>query len=60
MRPLRRPKHIWEDNIKMDLRKIGFGGMDFIYLSQGRDRWWTIVNLVLNLQNSIEGREFLD
>jgi hypothetical protein len=28
--PLRRPRHTWEDNTKMDLRKIGWGGMDWI------------------------------
>jgi hypothetical protein len=37
----------WEDNIKMDLRKIGFGGMDFIYLAQDRDRW-VLVNTITN------------
>jgi hypothetical protein len=35
-RPLRRPRHRWEDNIKIYLRKIGFGGMDWIHLAQDR------------------------
>jgi hypothetical protein len=29
----------WEDNIKMDIQEIGFGGMDWIKLAQDRDRW---------------------
>jgi hypothetical protein len=35
-RPLGRPGHTWEDNIKIDLRKIGWGGMDWIDLAQDR------------------------
>jgi hypothetical protein len=34
-RPLRRPRHRWEDNIRTDLREIGWGGMDWIWLSIG-------------------------
>jgi hypothetical protein len=37
-RPLGRPRHRWEDNIKMDLREVGWGGMDWINLAQDRDR----------------------
>jgi hypothetical protein len=33
-RPLRRHRHRWEDNIKVDLRKIGCGGMDWSHLAQ--------------------------
>jgi hypothetical protein len=36
--PLGRPSHRWEDNIKMDLREIGWGGMDWIGLAQDRDQ----------------------
>jgi hypothetical protein len=36
-RPLGRPRHRWKDNIKMDLRERGRGGMDWIYLAQDRD-----------------------
>ena len=39
MRPLGRPRHRWEDNIKMDLQEVGCGGMDWIELAQDRDRW---------------------
>jgi hypothetical protein len=37
-RPLRRIRHTWEDNIKMDLQKVGMGGMDWIELAQDRDK----------------------
>jgi hypothetical protein len=49
-RPLGRPRHRWEDNIKMDLQKVGGGGMDWIELAQDRDRWWALVIAVMNLQ----------
>jgi hypothetical protein len=45
-----RPRHRWEDNIKMDLREIGFGDMDSIHLAQDRDRWRAPVNTVMNLR----------
>jgi hypothetical protein len=38
-RPLGRPRRRWEDNIKMDLREVGWGGMDWISLAQDRNRW---------------------
>ena len=38
----------WEDNIKMDLPEVGCEGMDWIELAQDRDRWWTLVNAVIN------------
>ena len=37
-RPLGRPRRRWEDNIKMDLQEVGFGGTDWIELAQDRDR----------------------
>jgi hypothetical protein len=48
-RPLGRPRCRWENNIKMDLREIGWGGMDWIDLAQVRDQWRAIVNMVMNL-----------
>jgi hypothetical protein len=48
--PLGRPRRRWEDNIKMDLREVGWGGMDWINLAQDRDRWRTVVNTVMNLR----------
>jgi hypothetical protein len=47
-RPLRRPKHRREDNMKMDLQDVGCGVMVWIYLAQDRDRWWVLVKAVLN------------
>jgi hypothetical protein len=38
-----------EDNIKVDLREIGFGDADWIHLAQDRDRWWAVVNTVMNV-----------
>ena len=38
-RPLGRPRLRWEDNIRMDLQELGYGGMDWIELAQDRDRW---------------------
>ena len=49
-RPLGRPRHSWEDNIKMDLQEVGCGGMDWIELAQDRDRWRALVNAVMNLR----------
>jgi hypothetical protein len=49
-RPLERPKRRWEDNIKMDLREIGFGDVDWIHLVLDRDRWRALVNTVMNLR----------
>ena len=48
-RPLGRPRPRWEDNIKMDLQEVGGGG-DWMLLAQDRDRWWTLVNMVMNLR----------
>jgi hypothetical protein len=49
-RPLGRPRRRWEDNIKMDLKEIGFGDVDWIHLAQDRDRWRALVNTVMNLR----------
>jgi hypothetical protein len=49
-RPLGRPRRRWEDNIKMDLREIGWGGMDWIDLAQDRDQWRALVNTIKNLR----------
>jgi hypothetical protein len=48
-RPLGRPRRRWED-IKMNLRKIGFGYVDWIHWAQDRDRWRALVNTVMNLR----------
>jgi hypothetical protein len=49
-RPLGRARHRWEGNIKMDLQDMGWEGMDCMDLAQERDRWWALVNAVMNLQ----------
>jgi hypothetical protein len=49
-RPLARPRCRWEDGIRMDLREIGLGGMDWIRLAQERDRLWGVVSAVMNLR----------
>jgi hypothetical protein len=40
----------WEDNIKMDVKAVEFGGMDWIELAQDRDTWRALVNAVMNLR----------
>jgi hypothetical protein len=49
-RPLGRPRRRWEDNIKMDLREIGFRDVDWIHWARDRDRWRALVNTVMNLR----------
>jgi hypothetical protein len=48
--PLGRPRRRWEDNIKMHLMEMGFGDVDWIHLTQDRDRWRALVNMVMNLR----------
>jgi hypothetical protein len=49
-RPLGRPRHRWEDGIKMDLTEIGWGGVAWIHLAEDRDLWRAVVNAVMNLR----------
>jgi hypothetical protein len=49
-RPLGRLRRRWVDNIKMDLREIGWYGMDLIDLAQDRNQWRALVNTVMNLR----------
>jgi len=49
-RKLGRPRHRWEGYIKMDLREVACGGMDWIGLAQDRDRYWTLANAVMILR----------
>jgi hypothetical protein len=49
-RPLGRPRHRWEDSIKMDLLEVGCVGMDWIELAQDSDRWRALVNAVMKLR----------
>jgi hypothetical protein len=45
-----RNKHSWENNIKMDLREMGWSGMHWIDLAHNRDRWRALVNTVMNFR----------
>jgi hypothetical protein len=49
-RPLGRPRRRWVNNIKIDLREIGWDGMDWFDLAEGRDQWRALVNTVMNLR----------
>jgi hypothetical protein len=49
-RPLRIPSRRWVDNIKMDLKGIGWGGMNLVYLTQDRNQWRAVVNTVMSLR----------
>jgi hypothetical protein len=49
-RRLGRPRHRWEDNIKMDVKEVGCGDMEWIEVAQDRDRWRALMNVVINLR----------
>jgi hypothetical protein len=48
-KPLGRPRHRWEDNIRMDLQEVGCGCVDWMELAQDGDRWCVLVSAVMNL-----------
>jgi hypothetical protein len=49
-RPHGRPRHRWVDNIKMDLREIGWDGVDWMDMVEDRNQWRALVNMILNLR----------
>ena len=49
-RPLGRPRRRWEDNIKMDLHEVRCECMDWMDVTEDRDRWRAVVNAVMNLR----------
>jgi hypothetical protein len=49
-RPLGRPSHRYEFEIKMGVGEVGWKGVDWIYLSQDRVQWQAVVNMLMNLQ----------
>jgi hypothetical protein len=58
-RPLERQRCRWVGNIKIDLREIGWVGMDWINLAQNRDQWRALVNTVMNLRIPENAGKFL-
>ena len=50
MRPLWRPRRIWEDNIKLDLREVGCDPRDWLALAEYRDQWRDYVMAIMNLR----------
>ena len=58
-KPLGRPRRRWEDNIKMDLQEVGWGYVDWIDLAQGRNRWRSLVNALMNLRVPLNAGSFL-
>jgi hypothetical protein len=57
-RSLERPKCMWEDIIKVDLKEIGHRGVERVLLTTNRVRWWALVNTVVNQSKAID--QFLD
>jgi hypothetical protein len=56
-RQLGRPEHRWEANIRMDIREVGWEIVDWMHMSQERDQWQALMNMVMNL-GSVEDGEF--
>jgi hypothetical protein len=48
-RPLGRPRHRWEDNIKLDLGEMGIDGANWIQLARNMVQWRAFVNMMMNL-----------
>ena len=59
-RPLGRPRHRWENNIRMDLQEVGLEYEDWIGLAQDRDRWRALCECGEEPSGSIKRGEFLD
>ena len=49
-RTFRRPRSRWENNIKKDFQKVACGVMDLIVVLLDRDRWWALVNALMNFR----------
>jgi hypothetical protein len=49
-RPLGRPRRRRVDNVKIDRREIEWDGIEWIDLAKDRDKWWALVNTVMNLR----------
>jgi hypothetical protein len=58
-RPLGRHRLTWKDNIKKDFRAVGRRGTNWNNLTQDRDRWWVLVNAVIDHQASYSAENFV-
>jgi hypothetical protein len=58
-RPLGRPRHRWEGNVRMDLREIQWEGVDEMHLAQDSNQWQALVNMIMNLQVPLKVLNFL-
>jgi hypothetical protein len=59
-RPLARPRRRWVDNSKIDLKEIGWDGMDWIDLAKDGNKWRALVNTVMNLRAPYNVGKFLN
>jgi hypothetical protein len=59
-RPLGRPRRSWEDNIKTDLKEIGWVNVDWINLAQDEEQWRCLVNIIMNPWVPQSARIFFD
>jgi hypothetical protein len=57
-RPLGKHWRRWEDNIRMDVRKIGREGVDWIHLAQERNQWQVLMNMIMNLRFALKAENF--
>jgi hypothetical protein len=58
-KPLGRSRRRWEDNIRIDVREIGWEVVDWMNMAEDRDQWRTVVNTVMNLRVPEEAENFL-
>jgi hypothetical protein len=47
-RPLQIRSRIWEDTIKIDLKELRYKGVDFIHLTQNKEKWWATAVMVVS------------
>jgi hypothetical protein len=58
-RPLGRPRHRWEDNIRMELKETGWEGVNWVHLPQDRDQWQDFMNTITNLRVPLQMEDIL-